>query len=122
LKLAFTQSILGILIFTTGMQDMSETSIAIPPFDIISEREIIDNVFQAECDHSLGMILEDSQEEIVIVNSTTTMNEEFGPVCRFDFRTPYDSKEAVNRIMLWRLPSGEIGNFIGFDVPAKILK
>ena len=46
------------------------------------------------------------------------MYDDLGLVRSIDFVTDMSSEGEVNRIMFWRLPDGQLAEFIGFDIPA----
>jgi hypothetical protein len=88
-----------------------------PPYEVGGETIVEDVELSRECDREFSILKRDQGGDIDLVKSITSFNPKFGPVCRLDFLTPEDSKEAVNRLMLWRLGSGRFAKFVGFNVP-----
>ena len=93
----------------------------LPPFEFQGERPVEDSAFLRECENAIQTYLA-SEPDIKVFRRHISFNAQFGLVCRADFETPDDSDDSVNRLMFWKLPSGELVEFVGFDIPASPLE
>lgn len=88
-----------------------------PPFNSVQEAPVEDSELADEFARELDIIVGENPEvEPLRLHITNSLD--FGPVCRVDFKTPHDLENSVNRIMLWKLPNGQLVSFFGLNIPA----
>jgi hypothetical protein len=87
----------------------------IPPVSGDKDSPISDPIFEHICDEYMRNLVLD-QPEFKFKEKSITFNEKFGFVYRIDFVTPDSDSTSINRILLWRLKSDDLAEYIGFNV------
>jgi hypothetical protein len=93
----------------------------VPPFEYSGEAILNEPGFGKECAEEIRIIAQENPD-IEIMESRISKEPRFGLVYRADFKTEYDEENSVNRIMIWKLRTGEIASFMGLNIPASPLK
>lgn len=93
----------------------------LPPFETQGETPADDPAFARECEDAIRAYVA-SEPDIRVFRRRVSLNARFGLVCRADFQTSDDSESSVNRLMFWRLPNGDLAEFVGLDIPTSPLE